>query len=329
MTTGRINQVASVQRRARRRAGGKRVPPTPRRAPPGPPRRGAGVGCVWNGRVGPRSPRRAMKQRRRRPPARHGHNLPAPSSTGSRSGTETGRGRRGGGNRRNSLPGRKPHHRRPRRGSVAAGHASRGSGYRRPEIPKDRSRLCPPLPMAIHPQTAPVPAAGKGDRAWGDVVARLEQPPPPPTPPSPDGERGGERSCPGPNAASKNRTCQPASRRCHPVTDAPLFAGHGRRSSRNRSAARDARRPSNEDPSRRLTPAECNRCTGPQAGAGASSAEARAPRATPPAGAGSAARHDGTGRPETRRKEPRAVCPGHGTGTRIRPLPPTAARPET
>jgi hypothetical protein len=62
---------------------------------------------------------------------------------------------------------------------VAAGHASRGSGYRRPEIPKDRSRLCPPLPMAIHPQTAHVPAAGKGDRAWGDVVARLEQPPRP------------------------------------------------------------------------------------------------------------------------------------------------------
>ena len=172
--------------------------------------------------------------------------------------------------------------------------------------------------------------AGRRERRPG--LGRRRRPAratPPPTPPSPDGERGGERSCPGPNAASKNRTCQPASRRCHPVTDAPLFAGHGRRSSRNRSAARDARRPSNEDPSRRLTPAECNRCTGPQAGAGASSAEARAPRATPPAGAGSAARHDGTGRPETRRKEPRAVCPGHGTGTRIRPLPPTAARPET
>jgi hypothetical protein len=135
-------------------------------------------------------------------------------------------------------PGQEPRHRRPRRGSVAAGHAS-PSGKERKRLPTTRDPRGSIEAMSTvangHPPTDRTRAGRrKGDRAWGDVGSRPERRPLPPS----GRKEDRRRSRPG---SDVEKPLVPArSRRRHPVTDAPLFARRGRRSFRNRSAAQDA-----------------------------------------------------------------------------------------
>ena len=315
MTTGRINQVASVRRRARRRVAGKRVPPPQRRAPPAPSRR------KGRGRMRLERTRRtvaARRTRRLRPPVRHDHNLPAPSSTGPRSGT----GRAGGKssqvrNRAIVAQGEDP---RP----PVTLRPPRKETKRIPTIRDPRGSIEAMSTVANGHSPTDRTCAGRreGDRAWGRRrrPARATPPLPATSPGGEEARRGVARD----RAPRRNRTCQPAPAdvtrsRMHlcsrGLDDGPAGTGRRRRTRADHH--------SSGDPPRRLTPAECNCCTGPLAGADASSAEARAPGRHRPAGTGRAARHDGTVRAGGSRGGPdRPRSTQVGTGA---PFPPTVA----
>jgi len=187
-----------------------------------------------------------------------------------------------------TRPGQGPCHRRPRRGSVAAGHAS-SSGRRSRRLPTTRDprgsiEAVSTVANGHSPTDRTCAGRRDGDRAWGDVDARSERPllsrPPP---------RREETAERGPLASERRVETARASPR------PPMSPARGCTFGRGAWTTVQPEpvggegppgRPFNGCPPRRLTPAECNECTGPLAGADASSAGARAPGRLPRPGPG-------------------------------------------